>query len=271
MSVLLSGSDFLSETRRIVVKREAGAAQQRPAVVRSAFEAALARLPGYRRSYVRVVSIGAALLLNGLLFAVAVVFQPVSHQSSVAYEVNIRPSVATPEPDALMAEPEVVEKEPPPEETLAEPPAVVLDLPALKPMEDVPETVAVQPKAPEALLPPKTVAVDWVPPRVEVPNVVMNADVVQSNFFSEVHAAISSEVRYPPIARRGGLEGEVLLRLSIAWTGEVIAVRPSGRSASLLSKAALVAVERAAPLPVPPPELSAPVELSIPIAFRIEG
>jgi periplasmic protein TonB len=66
-----------------------------------------------------------------------------------------------------------------------------------------------------------------------------DASVVCSNV-----AAIQSAMRYPPQARREGLQGEVMLRFILSATGEVKAARVLTSTPSMLNRAALNAVQQ---------------------------
>jgi protein TonB len=67
---------------------------------------------------------------------------------------------------------------------------------------------------------------------------------------AEVQRRVQAAVSYPPIARKRGVHGEALVSFLIAANGNPHAVQTLQSSGSgLLDRAALAAVERAAPLP----------------------
>ena len=66
----------------------------------------------------------------------------------------------------------------------------------------------------------------------------------------EVRRRVQAAASYPPIARKRGVQGEALVSFEIASNGRahsVVTLQSSG--SGLLDRAALAAVERAAPLP----------------------
>jgi protein TonB len=63
---------------------------------------------------------------------------------------------------------------------------------------------------------------------------------------------IAAHKQYPALARRRGIEGSVLLRLSIDASGRLAALDTPGRAPLVLAAQARSAAERAAPFPPPP-------------------
>jgi protein TonB len=89
------------------------------------------------------------------------------------------------------------------------------------------------------------------------------------NWKSELVARLERYKRYPPEAQSRGEQGVAQLAFSIDRSGGVHRAhiaRSSG--SSLLDSATLAMLERAAPLPPPPPELSgAQIAISVPIRY----
>ncbi|TXL69174.1 energy transducer TonB [Vineibacter terrae] len=76
--------------------------------------------------------------------------------------------------------------------------------------------------------------------------------------------------RYPGAARRDGEEGVAYLRFTMDRSGNVLTKqldRTSGHS--LLDQETLALVERAQPLPSPPPELPGPFVFVVPVQFQL--
>lgn len=97
-----------------------------------------------------------------------------------------------------------------------------------------------------------------------------NANAVP-NWKSELVARLERYKRYPPEAQSRGEHGVAQLAFSVDRSGGVHGAhiaRSSG--SSLLDSATLAMLERAAPLPPPPPELSgAQIAISVPIRYDI--
>jgi protein TonB len=81
-----------------------------------------------------------------------------------------------------------------------------------------------------------------------------------------VRERLAAHKRYPPLARKRGLEGSVLVRLAIAGDGALSDVHAVGSAPDLLARSAVDAARRASPLPPPP---RGPVRIEVPMRFRI--
>ncbi len=87
---------------------------------------------------------------------------------------------------------------------------------------------------------------------------------VDSDLTRTILARIERAKRYPPAARREGIEGTVELRFTIVSSGRVGRVEVvSSSGSSLLDRAAIETLRRAEPLPV------APGWIRLPIAYRL--
>jgi len=98
----------------------------------------------------------------------------------------------------------------------------------------------------------------------------LEIDGLHSNYWSEVYAALTARLRYPAAARRQGIEGHVLARLSIGRTGELHEARACDPTDDIFGRAVLSAVHGGAPYPAPPAGVPVPVTLEIPVSFRLD-
>ena len=92
-------------------------------------------------------------------------------------------------------------------------------------------------------------------------------------YWRTVRAAVARRVRYPEAAQRTGVEGLVTIRLTLDTAGRVRDAQPVEASASpLLVRAALDAIQRAAPFPAYAQPLPPGAKLSVllPIRFQLE-
>lgn len=86
-------------------------------------------------------------------------------------------------------------------------------------------------------------------------------------YVAHVRALLAREQRYPALARRRGLEGEVLLRLRIGADGRVEDAHAEGAAPQLFARSAIDAIERVGRLPAPP---SGALSIEVPMRFRLE-
>jgi len=86
-----------------------------------------------------------------------------------------------------------------------------------------------------------------------------------------VRARIAAAFRYPSEAQRLELEGSVLVVVRLDRSGRLLDARPTGACPHpVLCQAALATVRGAAPFPALPPELGAEIDITVPIAYRLE-
>jgi protein TonB len=77
-------------------------------------------------------------------------------------------------------------------------------------------------------------------------------------------------VRYPHLASAAGIQGEVLMRVSISAQGQLLKLELLGRCPHpVLCDSAQETVRNAEPFPPPPPELGSPCLLELPFRYRI--
>jgi periplasmic protein TonB len=82
---------------------------------------------------------------------------------------------------------------------------------------------------------------------------------------------IAARFRYPPEAERDGIEGLVVLRVSIDGTGRLLDVRLVGACTHpLLCDAASQTLLASAPFPPPPSQLGGPIAVDVPLAYRLQ-
>ncbi len=75
---------------------------------------------------------------------------------------------------------------------------------------------------------------------------------------------------YPPEAERRGFSGVTMMRFSVDASGHVVSasvVHSSGHD--VLDEDAVAWLQRAQPLPAPPPDKMAPVQIIVPLSFVI--
>jgi protein TonB len=82
-----------------------------------------------------------------------------------------------------------------------------------------------------------------------------------------VRERIEERKHYPAMARRRGLEGRVTVRIAIAPDGSVERASAVGGGVDLFVRATLEAVERAAPLPPPPPGFG---DLEVTVRYELD-
>jgi len=77
-------------------------------------------------------------------------------------------------------------------------------------------------------------------------------------------------VRYPHLASAAGIQGEVLMRVTISPQGRLLKLELLGRCPHpVLCDSAQETVRNAEPFPPPPPELGSPCLLELPFRYRI--
>jgi TonB family protein len=91
-------------------------------------------------------------------------------------------------------------------------------------------------------------------------------------YLDQVLPTINAHTLYPEEAERLGLEGAFVVRIAVDRAGRVVNTRLVGDPPhGLLRRSALAALTASAPLPPPPPELGAVVEVDIPFVYRLDG
>lgn len=94
-----------------------------------------------------------------------------------------------------------------------------------------------------------------------------------NRYYAELSAWLERHKQYPPRARSRRLEGTVKLRFVLDRNGRVVAhsiVKSSGHR--LLDDEVAALLQRASPMPVPPPELARErLEIVAPVSFRLRN
>jgi protein TonB len=91
------------------------------------------------------------------------------------------------------------------------------------------------------------------------------------NYVARLFAALERHKAYPQEARYRRAQGVAMLRFRMRRDGTVTGYRLE-RSAgdAALDEAVLAMIQRASPLPAPPPELAGdPIELTVPVRFAL--
>jgi protein TonB len=198
--------------------------------------------------------------------------------AAVPVAPNIKPTEAPPGPEQTEAQPQPEEVKPVekpiekkvelPVEPQAEPQLAVM--PPLKPIE---KRVEKKHRQKQASLSSAPSPAERKAERAAAPTPgasSRNPDAVP-NWKSQLVARLERYKRYPSEAQSRGEQGVAQLAFSVDRSGGVHharIVRSSG--SSLLDEATLALVERAAPLPAPPPEISgAQIAISVPIRYNM--
>jgi protein TonB len=233
-----------------------------------------------------------SVLLHGAALGVAFAWTPQVIEVVRTYEVDlvkVQPVVALnaepPMPAAKQAEPPPKPPEPKRERPPPKPEPVIVAAvakPAPTPLPPMPSLASVVPSPLRIAMPstpaaaPASVAAA-APATNAAPAVAAGNDteeVSDQAYLNTVRAAVKRHLRYPELALRRGVEGRVVLRLTLDAAGRLLdsgAGTPEG-DAALLS-AALAAVKRAAPFPPwqGAHDAGATLNLTLPIRFTLEG
>lgn len=97
------------------------------------------------------------------------------------------------------------------------------------------------------------------------------AHLALARYQTQLAAHLARHKHYPRLARRLRQHGQVMLALTLDGRGRVLERRISSSSGyPLLDREAEDLLHRAAPLPKPPPTLSTPLALRLPITFNLD-
>jgi len=112
------------------------------------------------------------------------------------------------------------------------------------------------------------------PPPAPPPPPVMTADqrrqFLARYLTSALRPRFDSRFSYPPQAEREGVEGTVLLRLTIDCSGRLVSAATMGACPSdILCEHAQQTTRAASPFPPPPRELGATIQVDMPVAYRL--
>lgn len=92
----------------------------------------------------------------------------------------------------------------------------------------------------------------------------------REQYFETMFRDRFENVRYPHQAAMAGIQGKLVVRISVGARGQLLGLEISGRCPhSVLCDAALQAVRDAAPFPAPPPELGGRVTVELPFNYHL--
>ena len=133
-----------------------------------------------------------------------------------------------------------------------------------KPVERPPEALPERP--PPGAAPAATAAPTNAPPAV-------NAGAAKASWEAQLVGWLERYKRYPRLAQEQHQEGVVSLRLTMDRVGHVLAAQiDKGSGFALLDEEVSALIQRAQPLPAPPPEVpAATLTLTLPVQFSLRG
>ncbi|WP_141591643.1 TonB family protein [Myxococcus sp. AB056] len=106
------------------------------------------------------------------------------------------------------------------------------------------------------------------PPPATAPD---NREDMARRYFEQMFRDRFEDVPYPHEARMAGIEGSLVLRISVGVQGQLVALGVLGPCPHpLLCEAAQEAVRHAAPFPPPPPALGDRVTVELPFNYHLE-
>ncbi|WP_230533547.1 energy transducer TonB [Microvirga roseola] len=190
--------------------------------------------------------------------------KPVEPVAQAELQMPELPSI--PEPaEAVLPPP------PPPERRVEE----KLPEPAKRPVRQSrrsPKKKQVRPQGKATMAPPHSQVAAVRAPAAPAPGVSSPLSGSPANWHRAMIAHLNRAKRYPPEARSRREEGVVRLSFSIDRSGRVTGYRIVGSSgSSALDREALAMIQRASPLPAPPPQVAgARIDLMVPVRFNID-
>jgi protein TonB len=178
-------------------------------------------------------------------------------------EPQPQPQVKPAPPPPPQPEIELPKVEPSPAPT----PAVVLPKP---PPKAKPKPVERPPQA-EPERPPPPAAATVAPSPTTAPPTPTPNPAIRTSWQAEVAGWLARYKRYPRLAQEQRQEGTAYLRFTIDRQGRVLASQiEKGSGFSLLDEEVVALIQRAQPLPAPPPEVPGErIELTVPVQFSI--
>jgi protein TonB len=203
-----------------------------------------------------------------------------------AVMIDLAPLPAPEPPKPLPPEP-VVQPQPQPRVEPAPPPPEI-PLPAVEPSPAPKPAVAVPPKPPHrpkpkpAERPPEARPEQpppAVPPAVAAPPApttappTVNPGAAHASWQAHLVGWLERYKRYPRLAQEQREEGTVYLRFTMDRSGRVLSSQiEKGSGHSLLDEEVASLIQRAQPLPAPPPEIAgAQITLTLPVQFFLRG
>lgn len=213
-----------------------------------------------------------ALLIGGyLLFGVnlATSSRPVIIQLTFSTDKPVAPPPAPPAKSQPATNRRSAQPEPAPQPEPALQPPTVQSAPLPAPSQKAPSTPADLAK-PVAEPVSEPVAEPIVAPAVDAGNGEAEAaggpQAYVREHFTYIRNLVLRDLGYPPLARRMGWSGRLVIAFTIREDGTVTDLRVvEGSGRALLDENALATVRRVAPFPPPP----APAEILMPISYRL--
>ena len=176
------------------------------------------------------------------------------------FKPQVEPAPIPPVPDIAMPK---LEPSPAPR------PAVALPVkpppqPKPKPVEKPPELAPAQP-------PPAAAPAVTAPPAPATAPPAVNPSAARASWQSQVVGWLGRYKRYPRLAQEQRQEGTVYLRFTMDRQGRVLNAQIEKSSGfTLLDEEVTELIQRAQPLPVPPPEVpGAQIVLTVPVQFSL--
>ncbi|WP_369600202.1 energy transducer TonB [Hahella sp. SMD15-11] len=96
--------------------------------------------------------------------------------------------------------------------------------------------------------------------------------VIPESWLQALRTRIARTQQYPRQARLRRWEGTVTVRFTLDASGQILEIvveQSSGKP--LLDRAALLAIQKATPLPAPPQTVDFPVAITLPVQFHLDG
>ncbi|GEO12434.1 energy transducer TonB [Microvirga aerophila] len=187
------------------------------------------------------------------------VFEETKPQLQIDAKLNIRETPPIPNPAVVLPAPN----------GQARPPKRPVERPRL--VERSKEKKQVRPQTRTATAPPRVQAAPVAAPAAPSASVAATSSMSPANWRGALLAQLNRAKRYPGDARSRREEGTVRLSFSIDRSGRVIGYQISGSSGSAsLDQEALSMIQRASPLPAPPPEVpGSRISLTVPVRFNL--
>jgi protein TonB len=135
----------------------------------------------------------------------------------------------------------------------------------------LPRQRQMKPQAKATMAPPRSQAAPVRASAAPAPGIASASSLSPAKWRGALVAHLNRTKRYPPEARMRREEGVVRLSFSIDRSGRVIGFRVAGSSGSpALDREALAMIQRASPLPAPPPEVAGGrIDLTVPVHFNV--
>jgi protein TonB len=121
--------------------------------------------------------------------------------------------------------------------------------------------------------PPPAAPVVSAPPAPAAAPPAGNPGAMRASWQAQLVAWLERYKRYPRLAQEQHQEGVVYLRFTMDRTGHVLSAQiEKGSGFSLLDEEVTALIQRAQPLPAPPPEVpGAQLILTLPVQFSVRG